>query len=156
MTPQALRHTVATAAYRAGKALRDAPPGFGDFQPSPGTRRPDQILAHMGDLFDWALALAQGRKDWRDSVPLAWGQEVLRFFRTLAAFDEYLASGAAVACKPEDLFQGPIADALAHTGQLCMLRRMYGYPVRGENYFQAEIVAGRVGIDQARPRREFR
>jgi hypothetical protein len=28
-------------------------------------------------------------------------------------------------------------------------------PVRAENYFRAEIVAGRVGPDQAAPKREF-
>jgi hypothetical protein len=53
------------------------------------------------------------------------------------------------------LFQGPIADSLTHVGQIALLRRMAGSPVRGENYFQAEITAGRVGAGQAPPRREF-
>jgi len=32
---------------------------------------------------------------------------------------------------------------------------MASAPVRGENYFKAEISAGRVGPDQSPPRREF-
>jgi len=42
---QLLRHTVATLAYRAGKALRDAPPHFADVTVAAGTRTPAQILA---------------------------------------------------------------------------------------------------------------
>ncbi|MDQ3949322.1 MAG: hypothetical protein M3282_03165 [Gemmatimonadota bacterium] len=55
----------------------------------------------------------------------------------------------------EVIFQGPIADALTHVGQLAMLRRLAGSPVRGENYAKAHIVSGRVGMDQAPPRAEF-
>lgn len=155
MTLEALRHAVATVAYRGGKALRGAPQGFADFQASPGTRRPEQILAHIGDLFDWALGLADGRREFHESVPLAWEMEVRRFFAALAAFDRRLAAGAPLGCAAEKLFQGPLADALTHVGQLAMLRRMYGAPMRGENYFLAEIEAGRVGPEQAAPRREF-
>ena len=36
-----------------------------------------------------------------------------------------------------------------------MLRRLAGTPVRGENYYKAQIIAGRVGADQAAPVREF-
>lgn len=88
-----LRHTVATVAYRGGKTLRSAPLEFAKFKASTTSRTPAEILAHMGDLYDWALAMAQGRHDWHSSEPLPWGQEVERFFRTLAAFDGYLASG---------------------------------------------------------------
>ena len=55
----------------------------------------------------------------------------------------------------EGLFQGPIADSLTHIGQIAMLRRLAGCPVRGENYFRAEITVGRVGPEQAKPKREF-
>lgn len=148
-----LRHAVATLAYRAGKAVRGAPPEFGSF--SGATRTPVQILAHMGDLFDWALGMANGRHGWRNSTPLPWNQEVARFFASLTAFDERVASGAPLAEPVEKLFQGPIADALTHTGQIAMLRRLAGCPTKGENYFQAEIRAGVVGIDQAPARVEF-
>ena len=55
----------------------------------------------------------------------------------------------------EELFQGPIADALTHVGQLTLLRRLSGSPVRGENYLRAEIAAGRVGPEQVPPKGEF-
>ena len=150
-----LRHTVATVAYRGGKALRAAPDSFATYRVAEGSRTPAQILAHLGDLFDWALSLARGAQVWRDSQPLSWDREVGRFFDTLRQLDEYLASNVPLACPAEQLFQGPIADALTHIGQLAMLRRLAGAPIRGENYFKAEIAAGLVGPDQAGPRREF-
>lgn len=150
-----LRHTVATVAYRAGKALRDAPAGFADFRVGEGTRTPVEILAHMGDLFDWAWYLAQGEHRWHDTPPKPWPAEVERFFGALARFDAFLASSAPLGSTPEKLFQGPIADALVHTGQLALLRRRAGGPVRGENYFKANIDTGRVGDDQPPPVREF-
>ncbi|MGQ0647868.1 MAG: hypothetical protein ACT4P7_09870 [Gemmatimonadaceae bacterium] len=150
-----LRHTLATLAYRASKALRGAPPAFADFRSGETSRTPVQILAHMGDLFDWALAMAHGEWVWRDSPPLPWNREVDRFFAAVRAFDEYLASGAALGHSPQVLFQGPIADALTHTGQLAMLRRMAGSPVCGESYARSLIEVGRVGLEQAAPVREL-
>ncbi len=150
-----LRHTVATVAYRAAKALRGTPPAFGDFRAAQGSRSPAQILAHMGDLFDWALSVAQGRETWRDSAPLPWDEEQSRFFAAVGRLDAFLATETPLAAPATRLFQGPIADALTHVGQLTLLRRLAGTPVRGENYFRAEIVAGRVGPTQAAPRREF-
>lgn len=150
-----LRHTVATLAYRAGKALRDAPPSFASFAVNPGSRTPEQIVAHMGDLFDWALSMAQGAQKWHDSAPQSWAAECQRFFRALEAFDDYLASDAPLGTPIERLFQGPVADALTHTGQITMLRRIAGAPVRGENYAKADISRGRVSAEQAAPRAEF-
>ena len=150
-----LRHTLATLAYRGGKAVRNAPDGFGEFQAGEGVRTPGQILAHLGDLFDWALSIAMGQQKWRDSKPLPWEQEVERFFAALQKFDDFLASSDPVQVPLEKLFQGPVADALAHVGQIAILRRLAGGPVKGENYYVAEIQAGRVGADQAKPKREF-
>jgi len=148
------RHTLATLAYRAGKTVRDAPDAFAGFEGA-GGRTPAQILAHMGDLFDWALSIAEGKQAWHDSKPLPWKQEVERFFAALSRFDDFLASGEAGTAPLEKLFQGPVADALTHAGQLAMLRRMASVPIKGENFFRAEIAAGRVGADQAAPKREF-
>ena len=152
---QMLRHTLATLTYRAAKSLRGAPATFAAFASGENGRTPVQILAHMGDLFDWALALCRGEHTWRDSTPLPWAEEVERFFRTIQAFDDYLASDQPLGYTAEKLFQGPVADALTHTGQINMLRRMAGCPIKGENYFRAEIVSGRVGQEQAVPKREF-
>ena len=150
-----LRHCVASTAYRAGKVLRDAPESFADFKAAESTRTPAQILAHMGDLFDWALSIAKGRQVWHDSSPLPWKQEVARFFDSLKKFDDYLSGEEALHTSVEKLFQGPVADAASHIGQLAMLRRMAQVPIRAENYYQAEIASGRVGLDQAAPKQEF-
>ena len=155
MAVQMLRHTVATLAYRGGKAIRGAPADFAQFRGAVTTRTPGEILAHIGDLLDWALCLADGKYEWHDSAPLSWEQEVARFFAALKALDTRLASGGDLGFPAEKIFQGPIADALTHVGQIAMLRRMSGSPVRGESYFRAQIAGGRVGPDQEAPGYEF-
>jgi len=150
-----LRHTVATLAYRGAKAVRGAPEGFGEFKASPTSRSPSQILAHICDLMDWALTQVQGKQAWADSTPKTWHEDSQRFFTALRTLDDYLASSEPLAYPPGQVFQGAIADALTHVGQINYLRRMYGNPVRGENYFRADIATGRVESDQPAPRREF-
>ncbi len=152
---QLLRHTVAAVAYRAGKALRGAPDHFASFHIGDKTRTPAQILAHMGDLFDWGLSIAQGQQAWHDSTPLPWNAEVERFFAAMKKFDDHLASDEPLHGSAEGLFQAPVADALNHIGQIAMLRRLAGSPIKGENYFKADIAAGHVGLEQSAPRREF-
>jgi hypothetical protein len=150
-----LRHTLATLAYRGGKVLRDAPAHFPAYPIGPESRTPARILAHISDLLDWALSMALGEQRWKDSTPLEWDAEVARFHQALEQLDACLASDAPLASPVETIFQGPIADALTHVGQLAMIRRLAGSPVRGENYAKATIVAGRVGIDQTPPGVEF-
>jgi hypothetical protein len=150
-----LRHALATIAYRGAKALR----GFdGDAvvtRVGEGGRTPLEILAHLGDLFDWALTIARGEPQYVENVPADWDDEVARFFGSLGALDAYLASDATLHATEEKLLQGPVADALTHVGQIAMLRRIAGQPVRGESYFRATIVAGTVGPDQPAPAFEF-
>jgi hypothetical protein len=104
---------------------------------------------------DWALSMADGSRKWNDSTPLPWEKEGERFFAALKKFDEFLASEQPLQAPIERLFQGPIADALTHVGQLAMLRRLAVCPIKGENYFVAEIVVGRVGADQTAPKKVF-
>jgi hypothetical protein len=150
-----LRHTVATLAYRGGKAVSSAPEGFDQFRAGETTRTPGQILAHIGDLLDWAAGLTTGKQVWHDSTPLPWEQEIARFFAALETFDSCLASDTPLGFPAERIFQGPIADAMWHVGQIAMLRRMAGAPIKGENYFKAEIVAGKAGPEQSTKRTEF-
>jgi hypothetical protein len=150
-----LRHTVATLAYRGGKVVSNAPEDFATFRVNETTRTPGEILAHIGDLLDWALSVAKGEYTYKESSPLAWEEEVERFFAALKEFDSYLASDAPLGYSAEKIFQGPLADALTHVGQIGMLRRMAGAPVRGESYFKAEIQIGRVGREQSARRAEF-
>jgi hypothetical protein len=150
-----LRHTVATVAYRGGKAVRDAPASFADYSPDGSPRTPAKILAHIGDLYDWALSQATGAEAWKDSPPLPWDQEVARFHAVLERFDAFLASDLPLKTTPEKLFQGAIADSLTHVGQLTMLRRLAGAKIKGENYSKADIASGRVGAEQSAAKREF-
>jgi hypothetical protein len=152
-----LRHTVATLAYRCGKAVRNAPETFATFKAGPTTRTPIEILTHIGDLLVWVLSQAAGQERWPDATSSPWDLEVKRFHSSLAAFDFYLASDAPLHRSAERMFQGAIADALTHTGQLTMLRRLAGSHVRGENYSRADIKPGQVGPDQPPPpeRSEF-
>jgi hypothetical protein len=150
-----LRHLVATLAYRASKVLRDAPPAFAELSTTANARRPVEILAHMGDLMDWAVRMMQGQYLWTADGSEDWDLELRRFFSGLETLDRYLASDAALGHPAEMLIQGPLADAFTHVGQLAMLRGAAGAPVRPESYARAEIVAGRVGLDQAAPRKEF-
>jgi len=150
-----LRHTVATVAYRGGKAVRGVPASFASFSGDGSNRTAIKILAHLGDLYDWALSQAKGAEAWHDSTPLEWEPEVERFFAALQRFDAYLASDAPLAVPHERLFQGAIADSLTHIGQLAMLRRISGAKMKSENYSKADIVAGRVGAEQTAPKREF-
>jgi hypothetical protein len=150
-----LRHTLATLAYRGGKVLRDAPEGFGDFRAGDTTRTPLQILAHVGDLLAWLLSQARGEERWTEDASDTWEGQIARFYGGLEALDAFLASDEPLQQPAEKLFQGGIADALTHVGQLAMLRRLAGSPVRGENYSRADIQAGRTGPRQSAPRREF-
>jgi len=150
-----LRHLVATLAYRAAKVLRDVPAGFAEFSVGPKARVPVQIVAHMADLMGWAVRMAEGEYLWRAEGTSNWDTEIRRFFDGLAALDRILDSGAPFGHPPELLIQGPLADALTHVGQLAMLRGAAGAPVRPESYARAEIVVGRVGLEQAAPGREF-
>jgi hypothetical protein len=150
-----LRHTVATLAYRGGKAIANAPDGFANFKVNETTRTPGKILAHLCDLLDWGLGMAQGDFSWKESPDRAWADQSQHFFDKLVAFDKFLASDQELQVPVEKLFQGPVADALTHVGQINLLRRMADSPVKGENYFKAEITAGRVGADQSANRVEF-
>jgi hypothetical protein len=163
------RHALATLSYRLGKVLRDAPDSFRDFfvpvhdaapptaagGPEGAERTAGRILAHIGDLMDWALSMVENRTAWKDSQPLVWKEEVARFYAAIGALDDQIAAGGLGASNAEQLFQGPIADALTHTGQLAMMRRLAGVKMKGENYYKAEITTGRVGPDQVAPKREF-
>ena len=152
---QLLRHAVATLAYRADKVLREVPVGFAECRLTPSSRSAGEIVWHLGDLMAWGERLARGEYRWDAGAPLPWPEAVHRFFRELAAFDAALADPG-IAPPPTDvLFQGPVADALTHVGQLALLRGLAGQPVRPESYARATIQTGRVGRDQAPPGREF-
>jgi hypothetical protein len=153
--PAFLRHVVATLAYRGGKVVSGVPGDFATRRFGETTRTPIEILAHVNDLLDWALSLVQGAQKWHSSTPGEWNAEASRFFAGLGALDQALAETKLLGAPAERLFQGPLADAHTHVGQIALLRRMAGSPIRGENYFVADIAVGNVGPDFPPARREF-
>lgn len=150
-----VRHIAATLAYRAAKVVRDVPPEFATTTFGGATRRPVDIVAHLADLMAWAITLARGDYVWKAEGSGDWNVEVRRFFDGLAALDRELAAPAPFRGSLDKLIQGPLADALTHVGQLAMLRGMSGAPIRPESYARADIVVGRVGLEQAPPGKEF-
>ena len=130
-----LRHAIGAVGYRAGKALAGVPPEFGTFAAGAGVKTPEELVAHLAELFAWVLELANGTGRWRRFEVLGWEADVARFWEKLAAVEEYRGRLAPA----ERLLQGPVADALTHVGQLGMLRRLAGYPMTSENYFAATI-----------------
>lgn len=150
-----LRHTLATLAYRAAKVLRDTPPGFAETRIAPNARTPLQIVGHLGDLLEWGLRIANGDWKWTAESIGEWEPEVDRFFAALAKLDERLAADQPLGHPAGAIFQGPIADALTHVGQLSMIRGIAGAPVRPESYGRAAIRAGQVGRDQPAPKAEY-
>jgi len=150
----AVRHLVATLAYRTSKVVRDAPADFAHASFGSATRSPVRILGHMGDLMDWALTFTSGQPVWAASGGAEWDGEVARFFARLEQLDAQLLQTLPQETV-EKLIQGPLADALTHVGQLALLRGMHGAPVRPESYARASIASGQVGLQQPPPGREF-
>ena len=154
-TRKFLRHATAVIAYRGAKALRGAPPEFAQFKASPTTRTPLEILTHIGDLLEVSAARLRGPSQWKEAQPDSWENQCARFHAALVSIDQALASSDPIEVPLEKWFQGPFADSLTHIGQLAMLRRMSGAPMKGEAYFFADIQAGKVGPDQAPPDAKF-
>lgn len=137
-----LRHLVATIAFRGNVAVREAPDDFAGFKMEDTTRTPVEILAHVGDLLEGSVYLLKGEMVYLNAEPLPWNEEAARFFSAVKELDSFLASDAPIDIPIEKLTQGPVADALTHIGQIILLRRAAGAPVRTENYFQADIIPG--------------
>jgi hypothetical protein len=139
------RHSLATLSYRGGKAFRGAPDSFSGFRIRPSGRTAGEILAHICDVLDWGLIMAKEKHVWRESTPQAWEQDVERFFAVLRAFDDFISSDSPLQAPLDKLFQGPIADALTHVGQIAMLRRLAEAPLKAESYFRADVALGHIG-----------
>lgn len=150
-----LRHTVATLAYRAEKVLRDPPEGFAEARASDTSRTAIDVVHHLGDLMEWGVRMARGTYQWAPAPADGWDAATARFFDGLAALDAALAVANFTEFPEGMIFQGPIADALTHVGQLALLRGLAGSAVRPESYAKAEITVGRVGRDQSVVRKEF-
>jgi hypothetical protein len=78
------------------------------------------------------------------------GDEVARFHETLESLGCHLDMGTRLqGTTLQRLLQGPLADAMTHAGQLAMLRRLAGSPVRPENFIMADLTATNLSPEQA-------
>jgi hypothetical protein len=147
-----LRHFLAAVAYRTQKALRDAPPSFGDFRAAPGVRTPRELVRHMTSVLGYARTLFIGGSFSAEALPTL-QEEVGRFHEMLASLSSHLDAGAPMldGVTPQRILQGPLSDVMTHAGQLALLRRLAGSPVPPENFLKAEIRADNVGPDQPPP-----
>jgi hypothetical protein len=146
-----LRHFLAALAYRTQKALRGAPESFGTFKAGSQVRTPADIVRHMTGVLGYARTFFEGGSYRVEPLPdLA--AEIKRFHAMLEDLAGHLAAGTALKGTTEErLLQGPFADAMSHTGQLAMLRRLAGSPVPPENFIEAALDPENLGPEQPGP-----
>jgi hypothetical protein len=147
-----LRHFLGALAYRTQKALRDAPVDFGEFRAGRDVRTPAELVRHMTSVLGYARTYFVGGRYRPEPLP-SLAAEVERFHDMLTDVGAHLERGTELrGIQPEQLLQGPFADAMTHAGQLAMLRRLAGAPVAPENFIVADISPERLGSDQPMPR----
>ena len=150
-----VRHLLATLVYRTTKIIHDAPENYPNTSIGNNVRTPEKILVHINSLIQlsnrfWSphkpTSIANHRKQ---SSKKGWEMEVELFYQLAAQFDETLSTYTTPRkYSPEKILQGPLMDAFTHVGQLALLRRMAGSPIKGESYWMADVKAGHVGPDQ--------
>ncbi|MDE2926294.1 MAG: hypothetical protein OXT71_07850 [Acidobacteriota bacterium] len=146
-----LRHFLAALAYRTQKALRGAPESFGTFQAGNQVRTPVELVRHMTSVLGYARTFFEGGRYWPDPLPDL-DSEVDRFHSMLEDLARHLVAGTELNGTTEErLLQGPFSDAMTHAGQLAMLRRLSGAPVRPENFVVAAVDPDNLGPDQPEP-----
>jgi hypothetical protein len=145
-----VRHFLASLAYHATKAIRDAPTRYPELDIGHGIRTPRQILHHITGVLSYAHSFYE-HYDTTYFPDKSWKEEVAHFYETLRKLDKSMAENSTNKVTIQRLLQGPLSDAMAHTGQLLMLRRFAGSPVPAENFLMADIRVGIVGPNQADP-----
>jgi hypothetical protein len=145
-----LRHFLASIVYHATKAIRDAPVVYHEFNAGKDARTPRQILHHITGVLTYAHSFFE-HYETTYFEHMYWEEEVTRFYEVLARLDKSLQEKKPREVSEEQLLQGPLSDAMAHIGQLLMLRRLAGSPVPSENFIYADIRKGTLGPDQPNP-----
>jgi hypothetical protein len=146
-----LRHFLAALAYRTQKALRGAPADFADFKAGNDVRTPQELVRHMTSVLGYARTFFIGGEYWPDPLP-SFREEVERFHAMLTDLRTHLEGGTPLnGLTEEQLLQGQFSDAMTHAGQLAMLRRLHGEPVRSENFIHAAISPENLTPDQPEP-----
>lgn len=150
-----VRHFLAAIAYRAQKAMRDAPASYWQFESGNRTRPPAALLRHMTSVLGYARTFVVGGHYPVDPDPLPTPEaEQERFHSMLTAVSDLIApDGTLGTLSAEQLLQGPLADVMTHVGQLAMLRRLAGTPVPPENFIFAAVDARNLSAEQPAPAR---
>ncbi|MGD8545248.1 MAG: hypothetical protein PVH12_03630 [Candidatus Bathyarchaeota archaeon] len=145
-----LRHFLASIAYRATKAIKNAPETYPNLYIGKGVRTPLRILHHITGVLTYAHSFFEHYGTTISDLK-SWDAEVDAFYNILSKLDKSLKEKNPHKVTEEQLLQGPLSDAMAHIGQLLMLRRMAGSPVPSENFIFADIGKGEVSSDQPDP-----
>ena len=108
------------------------------------------ILHHITGVLSYAHSFYEHYETTRfEQKP--WRDEVKHFYKTLSKLDKSLREKSPREVSEEQLLQGPLSDAMAHIGQLLMLRRLVDAPVPSENFIYADIRKGVVDPNQPEP-----
>ena len=145
-----LRHFLASIAYHATKAIKNAPDDYPELDIGKGVRTPRHILHHITGVLSYAHSFYESYETtYFEHKP--WEEEVAHFYETLSNLDSSMKERRPREVTEEQLLQGPLSDSMAHVGQLLMLRRMADSPVPSENFIHADIRKGAVGPEQPEP-----
>lgn len=146
-----LRHFLAALAYRTQKALRGAPEGFADFRAGNEVRTPMELVRHMASVLGYARTFFTGGSYRPNPLP-TFEEEISRFHEMLADLNEFLETEKPlINTTEEQMLQGPFSDAMTHSGQIAILRRLFGSPVPPENFIVADISAKNLTTNQPEP-----
>ncbi|MFN0278583.1 MAG: hypothetical protein ACKVRN_08275 [Pyrinomonadaceae bacterium] len=148
---QMLRHFLGALAYRTQKALRGAPESFAQFDAGSGVRTPMELVRHMASVLGYARTFFIGGS-YRPEPLENFEDETARFHEMLSDLRRLLDEETPlIDITEERMLQGPFSDVMTHAGQLAMLRRLHGEPVRSENFVFADVSADNVSSKQPDP-----
>lgn len=138
-----LRHTIATIAYRFQKSVSVAGKNFADFSLGQGSRSSTEIVHHIYHVLWWTRIFVQEKRFIKEKPEkLSFNLEIERVNREFEMLDNLFSETALDMNFSKRLLQGPLSDVLTHIGQLSMLSRLNGHPVKGEDFSSAAISTG--------------
>jgi len=143
MKNEYLRHTLSTIDYRFQKSVKIADVDFGDFNIGKGSRTPNEIINHMYKiLYATRIYILEERLQKEIPEKLNLKLEIDRFNVELKNLDKVLSNKELEMNYSKRLLQGPLSDILTHIGQISMLSRLKGNPIKFEDFSSAPITTG--------------
>ena len=133
-----LRRMLWSVSYRTEAALKGASEGFASFAAAEGARTPGEILGHITHLLLWTCEVVGQQRPASDAAG-ADASPLERFRFAVRHLDGILAHADLAGANLEMAVQGPLADSLAHAGQIALLRRVAGEAMEPHNYARADM-----------------